>query len=99
MSAGSVAAGHGGSGCWSIGDLALQLLIVVLGLALFFNPHTLLAPIHLGSSPTWSGFIFALTIAAIAFTSLESAAGLAGEVRISRAGLRRMVGERRRPRS
>ena len=75
-----------------IGDLALQLLIVVLGLALFFDPHTLLAPIHLGSAPTWSGFVFALTIAAIAFTSLESAAGLAGEVRISRAGLRQMVG-------
>jgi basic amino acid/polyamine antiporter, APA family len=74
-----------------IGDLALQLLIVVLGLALFFDPHTLLSPIHLGSAPTWSGFVFALTIAAIAFTSLESAAGLAGEVRISRAGLRQMV--------
>jgi APA family basic amino acid/polyamine antiporter len=75
-----------------VGDLALQLLIVVLGLALFFDPHTLLAPIHLGSAPTWSSFVFALTIAAIAFTSLESAAGLAGEVRISRAGLRQMVG-------
>jgi basic amino acid/polyamine antiporter, APA family len=74
-----------------IGDLALQLLIVVLGLVLFFDPHTLLAPIHLGSAPTWSSFVFALTIAAIAFTSLESAAGLAGEVRISRAGLRQMV--------
>lgn len=74
-----------------IGDLAVQALIVVLGLVLFFDPHTLLAPIHLGSSPTWSGFVFALTIAAIAFTSLESAAGLAGEVRISRAGLRQMV--------
>ncbi len=74
-----------------IGDLALQLLIVALGLVLFFDPHTLLAPIHLGSAPTWSGFVFALTIAAIAFTSLESAAGLAGEVRISRAGLRQMV--------
>jgi APA family basic amino acid/polyamine antiporter len=74
-----------------IGDLALQLLIVVLGLALFFDPHTLLAPIHLGSAPTWSSFVFALTIATIAFTSLESAAGLAGEVRISRAGLRQMV--------
>ena len=72
-----------------IGDLALQLLIVVLGLVLFFDPHTLLVPIHLGSAPTWSSFVFALTIAAIAFTSLESAAGLAGEVQISRAGLRR----------
>jgi basic amino acid/polyamine antiporter, APA family len=75
-----------------IGDLALQLLIVVLGLVLFFDPHTLLAPIHLGSVPTWSDFVFALTIATIAFTSLESASGVAGEVRISRAGLRRMVG-------
>jgi basic amino acid/polyamine antiporter, APA family len=74
-----------------VGDLALQLLIVVLGLVLFFDPHTLLDPIHLGSAPTWSSFVFALTIAAIAFTSLESAAGLAGEVRISRAGLRQMV--------
>jgi APA family basic amino acid/polyamine antiporter len=74
-----------------IGDLALQLLIVVLGLALFFDPHTLSAQVHLGSAPTWSSFVFAMTIAAIAFTSLESAAGLAGEVRIGRAGLRQMV--------
>jgi APA family basic amino acid/polyamine antiporter len=74
------------------GDLALQGFIVVLGLALFFSPHTLLSPIHLGSSPKWSDLVFALTVAVIAFTSLESAAGLAGEVRISRAGLKRMVG-------
>lgn len=75
-----------------IGDLALQLLIVVLGLVLFFDPHVLRAQVHLGSAPTWSSFVFALTIAAIAFTSLESASGLAGEVRIGRAGLRQMVG-------
>ncbi len=73
------------------GDLALQGLIVVLGMVLFFNPHTLLDPIHLGSSPKWSDLVFALTVAAISFTSLESAAGLAGEVRIGRRGLRRMV--------
>ena len=68
-----------------VGDLALQGFIVVLGLALFFNPHTLLDPIDLGTSPTWSDLIFALTVAVIAFTSLESASGLSGEVRISRA--------------
>jgi APA family basic amino acid/polyamine antiporter len=78
-------------GALVVADLALQLFIVVLGLALFFDPHTLLAPIHLGTSPTWGNFIFALTIAAVAFTSLESAAGLAGEVRVSRDGLKRMV--------
>jgi APA family basic amino acid/polyamine antiporter len=75
-----------------VADLALQGLIVVLGLVLFFNPHTLLDPIHLGSAPTWSNLVFALTVAAISFTGLESAAGLAGEVRISKGQLKRLVG-------
>jgi basic amino acid/polyamine antiporter, APA family len=73
------------------GDLALQALIVVLGLVLFFNPHTLVNPIHLGTAPTWSRLVFALTVAVISFTSLESASGLAGDVRISRGGLKRLV--------
>jgi APA family basic amino acid/polyamine antiporter len=75
-----------------VGDLALQALVVVLGLVLFFNPHTLVDPIHLGSAPTWSNLVFALTVATISFTSLESAAGLAGEVRISSGALKRLVG-------
>jgi basic amino acid/polyamine antiporter, APA family len=75
-----------------VGDLALQLLIVVLGLVLFFNPHTLLDPIHLGSAPKWSDLVFALTVAAISFTSLESAAGLAGEVKLKEGALKRLVG-------
>jgi basic amino acid/polyamine antiporter, APA family len=75
-----------------IADLALQALIVVVGLALFFSPHTLLSPIHLGTAPKWSDLVFALTVAVIAFTSLESAAGVAGEVRISSGALKRVVG-------
>ena len=73
------------------GDLALQGFIVVLGFVLFFSPHKLTGPIQLGRTPTWSHLIFAVTIAAVAFTSLESASGLAGEVRISRRGLKRFV--------
>ena len=73
------------------GDLLLQAFIVVLGLVLFFDPHTLTAAIHLGSAPTWPHLVFALTVAVISFTSLESASGLAGDVRISRAGLKRLV--------
>jgi len=72
-------------------DIALQGLIVVLGLALVFNPATLVDPIHLGTSPSWRSLVFALTIAVVSFTSLESASGLSGEVRISRAGLKRLV--------
>jgi APA family basic amino acid/polyamine antiporter len=75
-----------------IADLALQALIVVLGLVLFLHPDTLLDSIQLGSTPTWSDLVFALTIAVVSFTSLESASGLAGEVRIRRGDLKRLVG-------
>jgi APA family basic amino acid/polyamine antiporter len=73
------------------GALLLELVVIVLGLAQFFDWHTLRAQVHLGSAPTWSGLIFALTITTIAFTSLESASGLAGEVRASRSGLKRLL--------
>ena len=74
-----------------IADVALQGFIVVLGLALFFNAHALFSSIHLGSAPTWSGFVFALTLTAIAFTGLETASGAAGEVKVGRRGLRQVV--------
>ena len=74
------------------GDLALQMLIVVLGLVLVFDPHTLTSSIDLGTTPTWSSLVFALTVTTIAFTSLESASGLAGEVAVGRRGLRRLIG-------
>jgi basic amino acid/polyamine antiporter, APA family len=72
-------------------DFALQALLIVLGLILVFNSDLLLDPIDLGSSPTWAGFAFALTLTTIAFTGLESASGLAGEVAVGRRGLRRLV--------
>jgi APA family basic amino acid/polyamine antiporter len=76
-------------------DLVLQITVVVLGLVLVFNLSKVLDPIDLGTSPTWKNVLFALTIAAAAAcTGLEASSGLAGEVRISRRGLRRLVGAR-----
>ena len=64
-------------------DLVLQAAIIGLGLALAFHPHNLVASVHLGSAPTVSDLAFALPIAVIAFTGLEAAASLAGEVTAS----------------
>src|SRR3954452_15005238 len=72
-------------------DLGLQALLVVLGLALLFDPGAIGDQIHLGTAPTWSNVIFALTLASVPFTSLESAAGLAGEIDVRGRGLRQLV--------
>ncbi|MGH2941562.1 MAG: APC family permease, partial [Solirubrobacteraceae bacterium] len=72
-------------------DIALQLLIIIFGVALVVDLDGLLASIELGTSPRWEDVLFALTISTVAFTSLESAAGLAGEVTVGRGGLKRLV--------
>lgn len=74
-----------------VADIVLQLLLIALGLAMFFDADLLTGQIDLGSAPTWSDLVFALTIATVAFTSLESASGLAGEVGVRGRGLRRLV--------
>ncbi|HEU4977710.1 MAG TPA: universal stress protein [Solirubrobacteraceae bacterium] len=73
-------------------DLVLQALIIVLGLVVFFGWHKWTGPINLGVSPHWDDAVFALGVATVVFTGLESASGLAGEVRVGRAGLKRLVG-------
>jgi APA family basic amino acid/polyamine antiporter len=72
-------------------DLVIQVAVVVIGLVLFFNLSKITSGIQLGSVPKWTDVIYALTITTVAFTSLESAAGLSGEVAIGRAGLKRLI--------
>ena len=72
-------------------DIALQLLIIVFGVALVVDLEGMLSSIELGTTPRWEDVLFALTVSTIAFTSLEVASGLAGEVSIGRRGLRRLL--------
>ncbi len=72
-------------------DIALQLLVIGFGTALVVDIDGLLTSIELGSTPRWGDVLFALTISTVAFTSLESAAGLAGEVRVGSEALKRLV--------
>jgi APA family basic amino acid/polyamine antiporter len=72
-------------------DLVLQAVVIVLGIALAFHPHHLAQSINLGTAPTVSDLAFALPIAIIAFTGLEAAASLSGEVSASGRSLKRLV--------
>ena len=72
-------------------DIVVQFLIIVVGLIVALDLDALTATIDLGATPTWEDFVFALTIGTVAFTGLEAASGLAGEVSVGRRGLKRLV--------
>ena len=71
-------------------DLALQLLLVLLGLALLLEPDVLTDPAAVAGSPRVEDLLFAFTIAVAACSGLDASSALAGEVAVSRRGLKRL---------
>src|SRR5215469_4261104 len=53
-------------------DLVTQLLLVLLGFALLFSWHALTEGLHVGTQPTWHEIAFALPVAMLAYTGLET---------------------------
>ncbi len=62
-------------------DLGAQLLLVVLGFALLVSPEALTSGVELGESPEWADLAFALPLAMLAYTGLETISNLAAETR------------------
>jgi basic amino acid/polyamine antiporter, APA family len=62
-------------------DLVTQLLLVILGFALLFSWQALTQGLSIGTSPSWHAIAFALPLAMLAYTGLETVANLAEEVR------------------
>ncbi|HEY3551062.1 MAG TPA: universal stress protein [Gaiellaceae bacterium] len=63
-------------------DLVTQLLLVVLGFAFLFSPSALGRGLSLGTQPSWHQIAFALPLALLAYTGLETVANLAEEIRL-----------------
>jgi basic amino acid/polyamine antiporter, APA family len=62
-------------------DLGTQLLLVLLGFALVFSPDALSRGVDIGEEPAWHEIAFALPLAFLAYTGLETVANLAEEAR------------------
>ena len=62
-------------------DFATQLLLVIIGFAIVFDPHVLTANVHWGIAPTWGNFALAIPVAMIAYTGIETVSNLAEEAR------------------
>ena len=60
-------------------DLSTQIMLACVGIALVLNPHLLIHQVHLGSVPSWRELIFALSLAMLAYTGIETVANMAEE--------------------
>src|SRR5437899_5846567 len=65
----------------AVTDLATQVLLVVVGFILVLNPSLLVDQVHLGTAPSWTQVIFALSVAMVAYTGIETVSNLAEEAR------------------
>ena len=65
----------------AISDLITQCLIIAVGLFLVFRPSLLVNQVHLGTMPTYSHLIFALSLAMLAYTGIETVSNMAEEAR------------------
>ncbi len=62
-------------------DLVTQLGLVALGFAFLFSGDALTKGVSIGSNPSWHQIAFALPLAMLAYTGLETVANLAEETR------------------
>jgi basic amino acid/polyamine antiporter, APA family len=72
---------HTGALAVAILDLVVQGLLVLLGAAFLLSPETLREGLGLASGQEWGDLAFALPLAMLAYTGLETAANLAEEAR------------------
>jgi APA family basic amino acid/polyamine antiporter len=62
-------------------DVIAQLVLIVFGFALLVSPHSFTHGTSLGTAPTVHSLVFAIPLAMLAFTGLETVANLAEEAR------------------
>jgi len=62
-------------------DLATQIVLIGLGIVILFSWHGLASGVDIGSAPSWRSLAFALSLAMLAFTGIETIANLAQESR------------------
>src|SRR5436190_21859105 len=62
-------------------DLGTQVLLVGVGAVMVLNPSLLVHQVHLGVAPTWSQLVFALSVAMVAYTGIETVSNMAEEAK------------------
>ncbi|MDX6602322.1 MAG: basic amino acid/polyamine antiporter, family [Solirubrobacterales bacterium] len=76
----------------AVADLATQVVLVGIGIALVLSPQILIDNIHLGVAPTWSDFALGIAVGMIAYTGIETISNMAEEAKDAVRTIPRSVG-------
>ncbi|MCW2980100.1 MAG: amino acid permease [Solirubrobacterales bacterium] len=75
----------------ALADLALQLMVIAVGVVVVMHPDRLTEQIHLFSHPNAKDIIYAAVIAMLAYAGIEAASDLAPDIEVSRRDLKRIA--------
>jgi basic amino acid/polyamine antiporter, APA family len=65
----------------AIADLLTQIVLVLIGLVLVFNPEILVDNVHLGVAPSWGDFLLGIAVGMIAYTGIETISNMSEEAK------------------
>jgi basic amino acid/polyamine antiporter, APA family len=66
---------------FAVADFLTQVVLVVIGIVLVFDPDLLVNQIDFGTTPTVSDFLIAIPVGMVAYTGIETISNLAEEAR------------------
>jgi APA family basic amino acid/polyamine antiporter len=75
----------------ALADLALQLVVIGVGIFVVMHPDRLTEQIHLFSHPNLRDIIYAAVVAMLAYAGIEAASDLAPDIEVSRRDLKRIA--------
>jgi basic amino acid/polyamine antiporter, APA family len=75
----------------ALADLALQLIVIAVGIFVVMHPDRLTAQLDLFSHPSLRDIVYAAVVAMLAYAGIEAASDLAPDIEVSRRDLKRIA--------
>jgi basic amino acid/polyamine antiporter, APA family len=75
----------------ALADIALQLVVIVVGVLTVFHPDRLTDQVHLFASPSFHGLVYAAVVAMLAYAGIEAASDMAPDIDVHPRDLKRIV--------
>ncbi|MGH2975551.1 MAG: amino acid permease [Solirubrobacterales bacterium] len=75
----------------ALADIALQLLVIAVGVLAVLHPDRLTDQVHLFASPTFRDVAYSLVVAMLAYAGIEAASDLAPDIEVRPKDLKRIV--------